>query len=319
MRLRASCRRRGPRPAGFTLIELLVVISIIALLIGILLPALGRARESARMVGGLNNVRQMGLLMTYYANDFDSWYPRFHLPPILEQDNRAQNKLDHMYIYGGAAGLFSLFQEGDGVDMGFRGTGFGGSPNPDNAAYSDGNKIPLMSPYLNNNFSLLTSPGQRRTIYYGPVTNPNAVPNYNPNRMKFPKTPSGPLEVISYNISYLYIAGLKTDEARIVTPAPIWGDETLGPDVGTNAWYRRPQDEQQWDVEFGNYAPLDAWGRRGGQFVFTDGHAALVPGQVHQTFFETRQEANAAGRPAVNAQSINVIDSQRSRRVQTID
>ena len=58
------------RPRGFTLIELLVVISIIALLIGILLPALGAARDVARKIAGLNNLRGLGQITHIYANDY---------------------------------------------------------------------------------------------------------------------------------------------------------------------------------------------------------------------------------------------------------
>src|SRR5688500_9405438 len=63
---------------GFTLTELLVVVGLIALLISLLMPALGQARGAARSTGCLSNLRQMGVAWTMYLAD-----NRGHLPEYL--------------------------------------------------------------------------------------------------------------------------------------------------------------------------------------------------------------------------------------------
>jgi len=130
---------RGLRK-GFTIIELLVVVSIIALLVGILLPAIGKARDNARVNVSKNNLRQLGIAHKAYAAD---WADR-HI--TYTRDNLGQ--------YDGDVSLYNALIYGGTAENGFElhppiVGGWGYTPTGDYVAFaywSDQNNLVMFQP-----------------------------------------------------------------------------------------------------------------------------------------------------------------------------
>ncbi|MBO6741100.1 MAG: prepilin-type N-terminal cleavage/methylation domain-containing protein [Phycisphaerales bacterium] len=321
------------RSAGFTLIELLVVIAIIALLIGILLPALGAARESAKKLKCLTQVRAMGQAFTFYADDNRDWYPIIPTNPSVYPNTQF---LDGQFTAGGVSGLFSTFQVGDGEasisggtvsgDVGYFGQF--GAP----GTYYGGEDTPLMRGYLDG-LEILTCPSDRIDYYWSRFPTNVRHNIAQADNQKTPEPPASERDVIHYNVSYLYIAGLKSIDPSIQFSPPLWGDETNTGDISVHAWYGwdwinnmpgsgqgsepNPKDEYGFNPQTG-YARDDNHGDEGGNFVRADGSADFVTTNPQATFFMDAEDIENEDLRTSNL-SINLIKSDRSNKVQVID
>lgn len=180
--------------SGFTLIELLVVIAIISILAAILFPVFARARENARRASCMSNLKQIGLGMMMYVQDYDERYPQMEYygaftkqtdpakPGALFMVNRwTSNPRDHymtwmdfIYPYVKSTQLFicpSHTQADDLPSYGYSGAFSGYNTNRfNNDVWPAGSRVPLTMAIVNRpseimlivenntNYSIFTNP-----------------------------------------------------------------------------------------------------------------------------------------------------------------
>jgi prepilin-type N-terminal cleavage/methylation domain-containing protein/prepilin-type processing-associated H-X9-DG protein len=269
---------------GFTLVELLVVVAVIALLIGVLLPALAGARKSSQKVTSSANLRQLAIYKNLYAEDFKDWYPMVVVTQggigtgnknrYLSAEDLAKNQ----YGYGGYAGFFSLNQKNATKSQAIWKRDYTAVWNGVSWVNSEEGKVKaVMDRYMEG-------PGS-----YGTLQNPADTSDGGENGNRYPLITTEKIldeyNVAWYNISYFYIAGMKRTDPSLC----LLGDETNHVDIGTanvstisgvNPYYgtfRRIHP----DTSKRGLQDVDNHGKSGGNYAYSDGHVEWIVGRTN--------------------------------------
>ena len=281
-------REGSTERSAFTLIELLVVVAVIAILIGVLLPALGKARRATQRIQCGNSQRQLVMMFTNYAVDNKQSYPMvmWGLGALNDRRLPTTHLSGTQHKYGGLAGFFSLNQIGDltqsededGDVGGYNKANFGSQLYKKRWKWDSNQnrwapKVadPIMADYVEGgaDYGILQCASDHSDGGDAVDTGGTAEAT-RPSRIPSPM--SKPEDVIWYNISYLYVAGLTTQSNSSIM---LFADETDARDnghaeenEGTAGTFRLGAD--QWADR--GYQEWDNHGAGGGNFAFADGH-----------------------------------------------
>lgn len=212
----------------FTLIELLVVIAIIAILASILLPSLSLAKGKARGVACSNNLKQIGILMLEYANDFNGF-----IPPPRSNDRPVTVHIDH-WSWAAQLALFKGLKETDIYNKKIMSRSFNCPLMSDISSLQASRNVYGMSVYLSGSWSAVKYirfdqklPDADASCYYRPQNLSDTVLLADNHRIPTVVAPDAAYCYLGSSEAYMSLSHSKRANALMMTLNVVSGDRNF--------------------------------------------------------------------------------------------